>query len=237
MEEYKEEIYKMWGDKNPVTFPFPDDNFISERKLNSVGYIKNHFPVNKEAKILDLGCSYGVFLATCKDLGYKNLFGVDVIDQCLKFAKDKFGLESVAKSEIFTYLESQADASFDVITAFDVIEHIPKDQVMKLLGLIYKKLKNGGVFMMQVPNGGSLGGLYILFSDLSHDWAYTDFLINEMFHLLGFSDISVECEYKGKMGIKRWLKERLRNIALSLMGVKNKYIFCTNIIGVGIKKI
>lgn len=236
MEDFKKDIYGLWGDLNPVTFPYPDASYINEKSKIYKYYIRKFLPQNKDINILDLGCGYGIFIKSCLDLGYKNVFGIEFIEKCVNFTKDKLGINTVKCGDIVDYLKESPKEHFDVITAFDVIEHFDKHEIMNLFRLIYDKIKPGGVFLMQVPNGGSLGGLYIMHSDLTHEWAYTDFLINELFYIIGFKDIIVESELQRTRGLRGLVRYILRKFAALILGMKSKLIFSTNIIAVGYKK-
>lgn len=234
MQEYKRKIYNLWGDHNPSTFLYPDDKFIKTRADSYEFIIKKFFSLDKNINILDLGCGYGVFLHACKETGYKNIFGVEVIKRCVDFAKEKFNIETISNLEIEDFLESQEDASFDVITAFDVIEHFEKDKILKLFNLIYRKLKNNGKFIIQVPNAGSLPGLYIFHSDLTHETAFTDLLLKELFHLTGFSKLEIISGYRPK-NLKNLFLNIIRYPASIILSLNNKFTFSTNLIAIGYK--
>lgn len=235
MEKFKKDIYNLWAEKNPASFPYPNNKFIKEKSDPYKKFIiKNFFPSDKNINILDLGCGYGIFLNTCKEAGYKNTFGVEVIEKCLEFAREKFGIKTISNSEIEDFLEFQEDASFDVITAFDVIEHFRKDKILKLFNLIYRKLRNNGRFIMQVPNAGSLPGLYIFHSDLTHETVFTDLLLKELFHLVGFSKLEIMPEYRSK-NFKNLFLNAIRRVISIIFSLNNKFSFSTNIIAVGYK--
>jgi len=235
MENYKKKIYKLWGEKNPETFPYPEEKLIKEKtEYYRKCIIERFFPKNKDINILDIGCGYGLFLNACQKIGYKNVFGVEIDEKCIELAKKKFAINSIVNSEIFDYLKSKEDKSFDIITAFDVIEHFKKEEILDLLNLIYKKLKDNGIFIMRVPNAGSLPGLYIFHSDLTHEIGFTDLLIKELFHLIGFSRVELvpEC--------RPMLKNLFLNIIRCLLSTifsffKNEFVFSTNIIAMGHK--
>lgn len=235
MEEYKRKIYKLWGKKNPEIFPYPDEGFIKE-KLDHYRnfFIKNFFPENKNISILDIGCGYGLFLNACKEEGYKNIFGVEIIQECVEFAKKKFNI-SISNYEIIDYLKSKKNTTFDIITAFDVIEHFKKEEVLNLLELIYKKLKNNGLFIMRVPNAGSLSGLYLLYSDLTHEWSYTSLLAKQLFHLTSFDKIEILPEYNPKNLKSSLLNFFQKIISIISSSLKEKFIFSSNIIVIGYK--
>jgi SAM-dependent methyltransferase len=99
--------------------------------------------------LLDLGCSSGSFLAFMRCESWK-LYGVEMSAEGARTAEEQ------SKAQVF--VGSILDApfpreSFDVITCFDVLEHLyePK-QVMARVG---EWLKPGGIFYVLVPNADS----------------------------------------------------------------------------------
>ena len=107
--------------------------------------IKNHFP--KARNFFEIGCGTGFVLsgidAAFPDL---DLSGSEVLSHGLKFASER-----VPKATLF-----QMDArnipfkeEFEVIGAFDVLEHILEDKAA--LEQIYKALKPGGGVILTVP--------------------------------------------------------------------------------------
>ena len=136
MEDFKKDVYGSWGDLNPVTFPYPDDNYINEKSKIYKYYIRKFLPQNKDANILDLGCGYGIFLKSCRDLGYKNVFGVEFIEKCINFAKDKFKINTISN-----------------ILAEHVWEHLSYEDGLIAARNCYKYLKPGGMIRVAVPDG------------------------------------------------------------------------------------
>ena len=169
------------------------DNLFIQRKLKEYKelYIHRFFPEDKSAKILDLGCGYGLFLAACRRYGYRNVYGADAGLNFVDYAKDKLGLENVVCGDIFAYLEGTQDSSFDVIVAMNFVEHIKKEKVPLLFSSIYQKLRSGGTFIVEAPNADSIHGIHTFFSDLTHEWAYTNALITRLLQIQGFADIKV----------------------------------------------
>jgi 2-polyprenyl-3-methyl-5-hydroxy-6-metoxy-1,4-benzoquinol methylase len=64
--------------------PHPKDGDFS-----IYNYLKNELPENREAKILDIGCGFGLFLSKIKELGYTNVSGVDIDVDAVNFCKEK----------------------------------------------------------------------------------------------------------------------------------------------------
>jgi 2-polyprenyl-3-methyl-5-hydroxy-6-metoxy-1,4-benzoquinol methylase len=235
MAEYKKNIYNGWGEKRQESFPHPNDEIVLRRMESYAFLIKRYLPKSRDANILDIGCGYGFFLDACHRAGYKNLTGVDGISQCVTFAKEQLNLR-VVNDDILHYLSEIKDGTFDTVTAFDVIEHFSKQEVLEIFSLVYSKLKKDGLFIIQVPNAGSLSGLYVLYSDFTHEWGYTDILLRELFSLSGFDRLSVTNEYSSSNFLTKIIRSFLQKI-FSKIFLINKHIFSSNLIAVGFKKI
>lgn len=104
-----------------------------------------------KSKILDIGCNQGSLVFNLKQKGYENVFGIDVNQQAIDQGKKSY---SDIRARLSSYdgkeLPFKAN-DFDVITMFDVIEHIPQvDDFLK--AQVYCCLKPGGRFLFQTPN-------------------------------------------------------------------------------------
>ncbi|MCH2188366.1 class I SAM-dependent methyltransferase [Candidatus Gracilibacteria bacterium] len=99
--------------------------------------------VNKDNKILDIGCGYGAFLEKLYHNGFSNLYGVDgFIDP--EFKKMLF------KKAKFTEKLPFSDDEFDTIFCTEVIEHV-EDQFF-LINEQIRTLKIGGSLYITSPN-------------------------------------------------------------------------------------
>lgn len=96
--------------------------------------------------LLDIGCSNGLFLAEARAAGF-SARGVELSPVTGGFARTHFGLDVHTGSWRDAGI---AEGSLDVITLFDVIEHMP-DPLAELRG-IRKLLKRGGLLLQSTPN-------------------------------------------------------------------------------------
>lgn len=101
--------------------------------------------------LLDLGCSSGGFLRAMKSPAWK-LHGIEMSQTVASQAEAASGA-TVFVGDILD--APYPDASFDVITAFHVMEHVY--QPLDVLGKIAHWLKPGGIFYFMVPNIDSAG--------------------------------------------------------------------------------
>jgi len=106
------------------------------------------FFVNRE-NVVDLGCGRGEFVELLYQNGIDGV-GVDSNESMIQFCRSQ-GLR-VIHADLFDYLASLTDESIDGITAFQVVEHLPFQQLLKLLDVSRNKLKPGGVLVAETVN-------------------------------------------------------------------------------------
>jgi 2-polyprenyl-3-methyl-5-hydroxy-6-metoxy-1,4-benzoquinol methylase len=107
----------------------------------------------KELKILDIGCGTGAFLDVCKKAGM-NSIGIEPDSQARQLAIEKYGLD-VRDENAFLTLEND---SFDVITLWHVLEHVPL--LNEILIKIKELVKPNGRVVIAVPNSSSIDAKY-----------------------------------------------------------------------------
>lgn len=104
--------------------------------------------IPKGGAILDLGCGTGY--GTVELFGGTSIVGADVSAEAVAYARANYGREGV------TFLEASCDAlpltdhQFDLITCFEVIEHL--ENWRGLLAEAQRLLRPGGSFVVSTPN-------------------------------------------------------------------------------------
>lgn len=213
---------------NPEEFYAEPDEALKARRLAEYRdrFIQPFFPANKNARITDLGAGYGLFLNACRAQGYTNIEGVERGQAFVEYARREFGINTIRQNDLFAYLEHTPDDSFDVITAFNVIEHVSKERVPSLLALIQRKLARGGVLIMEVPNADSPLGIHTYFSDLTHEFAYSRKLGATLLKRAGFSDVRLHYQ----TARRNPLIVMLQALVAKLFGITRDQLFSGNIV-------
>ena len=131
-----------------------DDLYLSQADQRNITYKKilsqiKTF-VSDNSCLLDIGCSYGLFLKLARENGLR-VYGIELSEYACRYCRDTLGLD------VFCGDVKDADFPenyFDVITAIEIIEHIhnPRDFIFK----IHKLLKPGGILYLVTPNIQSL---------------------------------------------------------------------------------
>lgn len=117
--------------------------------INRYEYIFSRLNLDsKSVRLLDVGCGAGYFLSVLKDKGVESK-GLEVAPHLVEYCK-KMGLNVFSNG-----LSEEEDESYDVITLFDVIEHL-SDPIVFFKN-IRKKLKNNGYCIVFTPNIESVG--------------------------------------------------------------------------------
>ena len=98
-----------------------------------------------KGKLFDLGVGWGHFLYTVKILGYETS-GIEISEMPYTYAKEDLKL-NVQHIDFFDYPEEKE--SYDLITMWDVLEHI--DDCDRVIDKCSNMLKDEGVIIIQVP--------------------------------------------------------------------------------------
>ena len=130
-------------------------------------------------RLLDIGCSSGLFLDEARAAGFE-VRGAELSAETAAFARSHFGLEVHPGDWRGCGF---AEASFDVITLFDVIEHLPDPSAE--LCAIRRLLKPGGLLLQSTPNiDGLFPRLSYALANLLDYWPHPE----PPYHLFQFSD-------------------------------------------------
>ncbi|MCB0155727.1 MAG: class I SAM-dependent methyltransferase [Anaerolineae bacterium] len=141
---------------SPYNQPHPEDMRTPWGK-----YLANH-PLNVRARlvkryvsggrILDLGCAEGQFLNQLKRFGQWQRTGLEFNQEAIATAQKRYDFEAIAGS--IEVADRWPAASFDVVTMWDVIEHL--HQPDRDLERVNRLLKPGGYLILSTPIRGSL---------------------------------------------------------------------------------
>ena len=99
------------------------------------------------SRLLDFGCGRGDFIMAARRRGWEGV-GVERSDTPVMQLREGLGLTIVTPDAV----AGLADASFDAITLWHVLEHLPHPR--EQLAQIHRLLRPGGRLMIEVPNFG-----------------------------------------------------------------------------------
>ena len=109
-------------------------------------------------KIYDIGCGFGHFLLTGKQLGY-DVSGVEMSRVNASYVRDTLGI----RIDEGDFLAKKEGTGYDILTLWDVLEHV--DAADRLIEKASAMVRPGGYLFIQVPALDSF-----LASVLKHNW-------------------------------------------------------------------
>jgi SAM-dependent methyltransferase len=171
----------------------------------------------QSGSILDLGCSSGSFLGSMKRERWK-LHGIEMSADCARRAEARTGANVFVGDLLDAPFPPE---SFDVITCFDVLEHVYEP--LRVMAKVCAWLKPGGIFYVQVPNIDSAEGR--VFGTYWHGLELPR-------HLSHFSPVSLRNAAKATGLQEVWL-ETQRNPAV---GTSLRYLWDDIFSAVGIRR-
>ncbi len=124
-------------------------SFLVDRLLDSLQDVRLsgiESLCNPPGNLLDVGCGKGRFLARAVMHGW-NVQGVETSPRQIAAARKRYRL-AVFESELQEM--SFADRSFQVVTAWHVLEHFPDPN--PIMNEVHRILKPEGLFVLEVPN-------------------------------------------------------------------------------------
>lgn len=159
-----------------------------ERCLNTIEKYK------KYGKVLDIGTAGGTFLHVAKKHGWE-VYGIEPNKWLCDWGKQKYGIDIKAG----TFFDHKYDEnSFDVVTLWDVLEHVPDPRNM--LTEIHKVLKPSGLLVVNYPDVGSwiaglMGKRWVFWLSV-HLYYFTPKTIREMLKTTGFEVVKIKPHFQ-----------------------------------------
>jgi len=149
--------------------------------------------IPKNARILDAGCAEGYLLEALSRVGYKNLTGLDLSENMLEIARKRLPPDiKLIRADILPWIEDTKSNSFDVIFFNQVLEHIPREDTIKVLREFHRVLTFNGRISISVPNMASLIGSFTMAIDFSHLTHFTENSLFQVLVMAGFDANSIE---------------------------------------------
>lgn len=99
--------------------------------------------------VIDLGCGRGEFLDLLREHGISSR-GVDINHEMVEVCRER-GLD-VVEGDGLGFLEAAPDGSFGGLFAAQVVEHLQPDQLLRLLGLAFHRLRPGSRIVLETIN-------------------------------------------------------------------------------------
>lgn len=240
---YRERIYSVYVSQRAKVLAPESIEGLAPRRHLLRRIVRQHFPADRNAEILELGCGHGAMLHFAREAGYVNLRGVDGSPEQVAAAK-RLGIPGVEQGELLQALADLPDGSQDCIVAFDVIEHFTRDELIGLVDETRRVLRANGRWIIHTPNAESPFGMRMRYGDLTHELAFTRTSIAQLLLSSGFSEVRCYEDYPEPytpIRIARWVLWKLIRGSLRLYlaaetgDVNRGAIFSQNLLAVAVK--
>ncbi len=184
--DYRSRIYAAYATRGRFVEPSFDRAAAGRRSRYLASVLRGWLPEDRGAAITDLGCGSGEVLSALGSFGYTSLAGVDASGEQVRVAREI--APQVVEGDLFEYL-SEHEAAFGLVTAFDVVEHLGKEEVMAFLDACHRALAPGGRLVLQTPNAESPWGPSVRYGDFTHETCFTPESLGWLLRLSGFEEI------------------------------------------------
>jgi SAM-dependent methyltransferase len=182
------------------------------RNVNKRRHVVEKTLFHSQKRILDVGCSTGIFLDAMQQAGW-DTEGIEINSNAAQYAQQRFGLKVITgqlKDNNF------ADGAFDTITFWDVLEHT--FDPLTTLNEAHRLLRPGGTIAMTLPHWESLdrrlfGEQWIGFDPPRHLYVFTTPVLGNLLQRTGFTPITMRSGLGGYYtflaSLRIWLKVHL----------------------------
>ncbi|MBU3593278.1 class I SAM-dependent methyltransferase [Polynucleobacter sp. 71A-WALBACH] len=149
---YSPEVARAYTDYPDGGFDLTNENvgssfWVSSRNRLFKRIVESHLVVGGKTRFLDIGCGTGDFIRQISPNSGLEITGSEIYLKGLSYAK-----KSQPDVDFIQFDVTQGvikEQNFDMITAFDVIEHIENDN--KALSNISQMMNQSGVLVISVP--------------------------------------------------------------------------------------
>src|SRR5690606_18421021 len=102
----------------------------------------------------DLGSGTGETCKLASDDGAASIVGVNLSSDEIEFARTQVAANFV-HMDITEYLAECSPSSVDRVFALNILEHLDKDTLVRVMEEVFRVLRDGGQLVVMVPNATS----------------------------------------------------------------------------------
>jgi len=172
--------WKGWECSGFGVLSIPNEKYYKRE----IGRLSHNFQPG--SNVLEIGFGNGSFLKFAVKNQWR-ITGLEMNEKLVEAAHEN-GYDALHANNL-TPIKS---SSYDLIVAFDVLEHIAQDELLIFLDDVKRCLKPGGFFLARFPNGDSPFGLLNQNGDITH---VTTLGIGKIRHIA--SQLEVDLVYCG----------------------------------------
>jgi SAM-dependent methyltransferase len=195
--------------------------------------------LDRTTPIAEIGCGSGGLLGYLARRGFSHALGVDISAEQVELARRR-GVRA-EHIDLFDFL-SGAAATFGAVIGIDVLEHLTRDELVRLAPLLFASLRPGGRLLVQTANGAGLFPGQVIHGDLTHVTILTPQSLAQLLRPVGFVDLAfyetgpVPIRLRGRVDVALWAA--VKTVAKTLRRIetgKSQAIWTENFICLAFK--
>jgi 2-polyprenyl-3-methyl-5-hydroxy-6-metoxy-1,4-benzoquinol methylase len=176
MNEYNDyEVSQGWHAEGFSKFSADQENYFKAEILPLMP------AASASARVLDIGFGNGGFLGWARSLGYACV-GLEVNERLVRRARSA----GFPAGSDFSEIQIPAHHTFQVVTAFDVLEHIRREDLINFLRDVRSICSRDTVVILRFPNGDNPFSLFMQNGDVTHQTWIGRGMLRQIAHLAGF---------------------------------------------------
>jgi SAM-dependent methyltransferase len=183
-----------------------------KRDAASVWWDHKYLPLladlERSAPILEIGCGDGALLAYLAERGFLSARGVDISPEQVELARRRPGVQAECADAFAALADSRS--SLAAVIAVDVLEHLTRDELLRLAQLTCDSLMPGGRLLVQTANGAGLLPGQVIYGDLTHQTVFTPASLAQLLNGAGFGNLRfyetgpIPIRLRGKLNVALW---------------------------------
>jgi len=141
--------------------------------------------IPNQGRHLDIGCGPGTLIGSLANSHYLESVGIDFSQQQIDYASNNYKSAKADFKCIDLFdpaFNEKVEGKFDIITFVEVIEHIKRDEAVKMLSVARTKLNKNGKLLVTSPNYHSGWGVLEKIVNKLGEVTYEDQHINKYTH-------------------------------------------------------
>lgn len=212
--------WKTWDNRPFGLFTWLDARAF-EVELGAAG-----IDLSRRLSILEIGFGAGTFAGWARDRGYAYA-GVE-LDPALVARARRAGFEAMGADRPLAQLAPAC--RFDLVVAFDVLEHMRLDEIQGLLDAVYDRLKADGRLVARFPSGDSPFAGSIQNGDITHRISIGSGMVEQLALQAGYAVIQIRAPRLPVfgVGVVRGLRRGLLSAARLVVGRAINLVFHDN---------
>lgn len=214
-----------------------EDISSKERVFNS--HILPRIEAGGFKNAIDVGCGYGAYVAFMTRKGLVAQ-GVDLSQEQISVGRAQFGLECIHEGDGISFLKGLPASSVDLVLLMDILEHLPLEVCIEMLGEVRRVLRAGGDVIVMCPNIHS-PFLPTFSGDVTHVRAFSRASLRQLGLMAGFLAVTVcaqkmtPCTVMSSLRIFVWhifFNPLLNVLSVAMHGTNCGGIFTPNLVAV-----